>query len=176
MTPKAQKTPSAASRGKKQKPTKATPSPMGDTPLTYPVIKYSRILNDMKLYAKAHGGRASREAAHALAAALEYLGADVIERAAECSSRDEKSNGRISRRHLITSINTDDELVRIFVIPAEAMKSLKPKRVLHVVGQPKLKRRHHKKIAAALLEAEAPVSEKAPAEPKVKKTPKVKST
>jgi len=148
MTPKTQKTPSAAARPKKQKTSQAAPNGLGE-PLVYPVIKFSRIYNDMKLYAKARGGRASREAAHAIAAAIEYMGADLIERAAERSSKDDKSNGRISRRHLISSINADDELVRIFVIPPEALKSLKPKRVLHVVGQPKPKRRHHKKLAAA---------------------------
>jgi hypothetical protein len=152
MAPKSKKTPSE----------KKTPPKIG--PITKPVVSYARILSDMKLYAKVNVGKPSKDAAHAIAAAVEYLGADLIQRAYEQSRADPESGQRVSKRHLISAIRDDEELAQIFVIPEEVLEKLRSKKVKHIVGQKKVKR--HRKKKEAITPSGAPPAEAEPVKKK----------
>jgi hypothetical protein len=143
MAPK-EKTPSAAAKAPIKK-TKKTPAKQATKktptkhagPLVYPVFSVSRILSDMWLYARTNGGIPTTRAARALAGALEYIGADLLERACARCKDDPESNDRISCRHFVKAIRADAELAQIFTIED------------HLLEPAKKRHRAHKKALAA---------------------------
>jgi hypothetical protein len=153
MAPKTkEKTPSAPALNKTRKakaPKKTNKKAAAAGPLIYPVISEARILSDMWLYARTNGGTPTHRAARALAGALEYIGADLLERACALCKDDPESNDHISCRHFVKSIRADAELAQIFIIEEHMLESAK-----------KRHRAHKKALTALPAETEAATPEK----------------